>query len=68
MQKTHTHLLWAAGESDAMRECEQEEIAPLNIHCFVRRVQRIMGAEETGMPASPRDLGVVSGYYGELIG
>lgn len=68
MQKTRTHLLWATGESDAMRECEQEEIALPNIHCFARRVQRITGAEETGIPVSPRDLGAVSGYYGELIG
>lgn len=68
MQKTHTHLLWATSESNAMIECEQEEIALLNIHCFVRRAQRITGAEETGIPASPRDLGAVSGYYGELIG
>lgn len=35
---------------------------------ILKRAQRIMGAGEIGIPVSPRDLGALCGYHGDLIG
>lgn len=47
---------------------ENKEFALLHIPHFVKRVQRSMGPGEIGIPVSPRVLGAVYGYHGDLIG
>lgn len=51
-----------------MDESKKEETGFRPVPHSVKRVQRSMGAGEIGIPVSPRDLGAVCGYHGDLIG